>query len=68
VLLAAGAVAKAKISERRMRRLIAQAAGRLLHDRIRDADSADLRDLADAAARGDIGIAEAAQLALKIIR
>jgi LAO/AO transport system kinase len=68
VLLAAGAAAKAKIRERRMRRLIAQAAGRLLHDRIRDADSADLRDLADAAARGDIGIAEAAQLALKIIR
>ncbi len=67
-LLAAGAAAKAKIRERRMRRLIAQAAGRLVHDRIRDADTKAMRDLASASARGDIGIAEAAQQALKIIR
>jgi len=68
VLLAAGAVAKAKISERRMRRLIAQAAGRTVHDRIRDGAGGEMDDLVKAAASAEIGVAEAAQRALKIIR
>jgi len=57
---------KQKGRERRMRRLIAQAAGRVIHDRIRDADGSELERLAKAAAAGEIGIAEAAQRALKI--
>ena len=67
-LLAARAGDKAKSRERRMRRLIAQAAGRLVHDRIRDTDGGEIEGIVKAAASGDIGIAEAARRALKIIR
>jgi LAO/AO transport system kinase len=65
-LLAARAGDRAKNRARRMRRLIAQAAGRLLHDRMRDTAGDDMDDLARAAAAGDISIAEAAKRALKI--
>jgi LAO/AO transport system kinase len=53
--------------ERRMRRLIAQAAGRLVHDRLADHGGDDMERLIKAAAAGEIGIAEAAQRALKIV-
>jgi LAO/AO transport system kinase len=66
--LAAGAGAREKTRERRLRRLIAQAAGRLLHDRIRDADAADVDALVRDAGRGEIGIAEAAARALALVR
>ena len=52
---------------RRMRRLIAQAAGRLVHDQIGGRTGSDMDNLIKAAAAGEIGIAEAAQQALKII-
>lgn len=58
---------KQKTRERRMRRLIAESAGRVVHDRIRDAAGVELEGLIKTAASGDIGIAEAAQRALKII-
>ena len=48
-----------------MRRLIAQAAGRTIHDRIRDAGERELEGLVKAAAAGEIGIAEAAERALQ---
>jgi len=67
-LLATRAGNKAKSRERRMRRLIAQAAGRLVHDLIRDAASGEMESLVKAAASGEIGIAEAARRALKITR
>ena len=51
-----------------MRRLIAQAAGRMIDARIRDTDGDELERLVKAAASGEIGIAEAAQRALQIIR
>jgi len=65
-LLADRASDRQKSRERRMRRLIAQAAGRLVHDRLRDHDGAEMERLIKAAAAGDIGIAEAAERALKI--
>jgi LAO/AO transport system kinase len=55
-----------KRRERRMRRLIAQAAARTVHDRVRDAAGGEIDDLVKAAASGDIGIAAAAERALKI--
>jgi LAO/AO transport system kinase len=67
-LLATRAGDKEKSRERRMRRLIAQSAGRAVHDRIRDADSDEIEGLVRAAASGEIGIAEAAERALRIIR
>ncbi len=66
-LLASRAGDKEKNRQRRMRRLIAQAAGRAIHDRIRDAGERELEGLVTAAAAGEIGIAEAAERALKII-
>jgi LAO/AO transport system kinase len=66
-LLATRSGDKQKARERRMRRLIAQAAGRLVHDQIGSHVGADMERLIDAAAAGEIGIAEAAQRALKII-
>jgi len=66
-LLASRAGDKEKNRQRRMRRLIAQAAGRAIHDRIRDAGECELAGLVTAAAAGEIGIAEAAERALKII-
>ncbi len=65
-LLADRASDRQKSRERRMRRLIAQAAGRLVHDRLRDHTGAEMERLIKAAAAGDIGIAEAAERALKI--
>jgi LAO/AO transport system kinase len=58
---------KQKTRERRMRRLIAESAGRIVHDRIRDAAGGELEELVKTAASGEIGIGEAAQRALKII-
>ena len=58
---------KQKNRERRMRRLIAESAGRIVHDRIRDAAGGELEGLIKTAASGEIGIAEAAQRALKIV-
>jgi LAO/AO transport system kinase len=66
-LLAARAGGRHERRSRRIRRLIAQTAGRLIHDRIGDHTGGDIEHLIDAAAAGDIGIAEAAQQALKII-
>jgi len=59
---------KQKSRERRMRRLIAQAAGRTIHDVVRDADSGEMNALVKKAASGEIGITEATEQALKIIR
>jgi LAO/AO transport system kinase len=67
-LLAARAGDKQKARERRMRRLIAQAGSRLVHDRLRDHAGGEMEFLVKAAAAGDIGIAEAAEKALKIVR
>jgi LAO/AO transport system kinase len=66
-LLAARSGNKQKSRERRMRRLIAQAGGRLVHDQIGGHAGSDMKLLIEAAAAGEIGIAEAAQRALKII-
>jgi len=57
-----------KNRERRMRRLIAQAAGRVMHELVADAEGDEMERLVKAAASGEIGIAEAARGALKIIR
>jgi len=67
-LLTARAGNKNKNRERRMRRLIAQFASRVLADRIACAADAALDNLVKAAAAGEIGIAEAAQRALTIVR
>ncbi len=67
-LLVARAGDKQKARERRMRRLIAQAGSRLIHDRLRDHNGGEMDQLIAAAAAGEIGIAEAAEKALKIIR
>jgi predicted ATPase len=53
--------------ERRMRRLIAERAGRIVRDLVRNADSADLAHLVEAAASGEIGIDAAARRALKAV-
>jgi putative protein kinase ArgK-like GTPase of G3E family len=66
-LLAGRSGDRQKARERRMRRLIAQAAGRLVQDRIGRYAGSDMERLIEAAAAGEIGIAEAAQRALKII-
>jgi LAO/AO transport system kinase len=66
-LLAARSSDREKSRERRMHRLIAQAAGRLVHDQIGSHGGGDMKLLIEAAAAGDVGIAEAAQRALKII-
>ena len=50
-----------------MRRLIAESAGRIVHDLIRDAAGGELEELVKTAASGEIDIAEAAQRALKIV-
>jgi putative protein kinase ArgK-like GTPase of G3E family len=58
---------KKKTRERRMRRLIAQSAGRMVHDRICDAAGGELEGLVQAAATGEIGIVDAARRALKTV-
>jgi LAO/AO transport system kinase len=67
-VLQARAVDKAGSREQRMRRLIAQCAGRAVSNRVRDAVDADMQAIVQAAASGEIGIAEAADRALNIIR
>jgi LAO/AO transport system kinase len=66
-LLAGRTSDKQKARERRMRRLIAQAGSRLIYDRLRDHAGGEMEDLIKAAASGEIGIADAAQRALKVI-
>ncbi len=66
-LLAARAGDKAKNRERRMRRLIAQVASRMIGDRMREMTGPEMEVLVKKAAAGDIGIAEAAREALKSI-
>lgn len=66
-LLASRAGDRQATHRRRLRRLIAQAAGRLVHDRIGSYAGGDLDDLVNAAAAGEIGITEAAQRALKLV-
>jgi LAO/AO transport system kinase len=67
-LLAARAGDKGKSRERRIRRLIAQSAGRTVEEVIAESVSAGMEDLIKKAASGEIGIAEAAERALQIIR
>jgi LAO/AO transport system kinase len=69
----AGRLAKAKtdkdkIRERRMRRLIAYAAGRAIDEAIRNSTGGEIDALVRKAATGDIGISEAATRALSLIR
>jgi LAO/AO transport system kinase len=66
--LAGSASDKQKRRERRMRRLIADRAGRIVRYLVRDADGGDLARLVEAAASGEIDIAEAAARALSRIR
>jgi len=66
-LLAGRTSDKQKARERRARRLIAQAGSRLIYDRLRDHAGGEMEDLIKAAASGEIGIADAAQRALKVI-
>ena len=66
-LLAARAGDKHHARARRMRRLMAQHAARLVQDRIGDHTGDEMERLIKAAASGDIGITEAAQQALKIV-
>jgi len=65
--LAAGAGNKQKRRERRMRRLIADRAGRIIRDLVGDADGGNLADLVHATASGEIGIDAAARRALKAV-
>jgi LAO/AO transport system kinase len=65
--LATGAGDKRKRREQRMRRLIADGAGRVARDLVRDADGGDLAQLVEAAAAGEIGIDAAARRALKAV-
>jgi len=65
--LAAGAGDKQKRRERRMRRLIADRAGRIIRDLVGDADGGNLADLVHATASGEIGIDAAARRALKAV-
>ncbi len=67
-LLATRAADKAKSRERRMRRLIAQAAARAMAERIRDLDNVEIGDLVKAVASGEIGVADAAERAVSLFR
>lgn len=51
-----------------MRRLIAQAAGRIVHDQVGRHAGDGMDNLVKAAASGEIGVAEAALEALKVVR
>jgi LAO/AO transport system kinase len=64
-LLVCRAADKSQSRQRRIRRLIAQAAGRAVAERIRDLSGGGIDDLVKAAASGEIGVAEAAERALK---
>jgi LAO/AO transport system kinase len=65
--LAASAGDKRRRRERRMRRLIADCAGRIVRGLIRDAGD-ELADLVQAAASGEIGVDAAARRALRTVR
>jgi LAO/AO transport system kinase len=65
--LAASAGDKRSRRERRMRRLIADCAGRIVRDLIRDAGD-ELADLVQAAASGEIGVDTAARRPLRAVR
>lgn len=65
--LAASAGDKRSRRERRMRRLIADCAGRIVRDLIRDAGD-ELADLVQAAASREIGVDAAARRALRTVR
>jgi len=65
--LAASAGDKRSRRERRMRRLIADCAGRIVRGLIRDAGD-ELADLVQAAASGEIGVDAAARRALRTVR
>jgi len=65
--LAAGTGDKRSRRERRLRRLIADCAGRFVRDLIRDAGD-ELADLVQAAASGEIGVDAAARRALRTVR
>jgi LAO/AO transport system kinase len=66
-LLAGRTSDKQKARERRMRRLIAQAGSRLIYYGLHDHAGGEMEDLIKAAASCVIGIADAAQRALKVI-
>jgi LAO/AO transport system kinase len=66
-LLAGSAGDKRKNRERRMRRLIAQAATRIIDERLGDLHCVDMDVLVRKVAAGEIGIGEAAQAALKMV-
>jgi len=59
---------KQKNRERRMRRLIAESASRKVRDLIGDAAGLEMEHLVQAASSGEIGIAEAAERALTLMR
>ena len=63
--LAAGAKTPQKSRMRRMRRLIAASASRLVRDLIQNSESDKIDDLAKTASTGEIGIGDAARRALK---
>jgi GTPase len=65
--LAASAGDKRNRREQRMRRLIAESAGRIVRDLIRDADGGELARLVQAAASGEIGMDAAARRALRTV-
>jgi LAO/AO transport system kinase len=67
-LLASRAGDKRANRERRMRRLIAQAATRIIDERLRDLRGGEIDALVKKVAAGDLGIAEAAQQTLRIVR
>ena len=67
-LIAARAGDKARNRERRMRRLIAQAAGRAVDESIRNATDSEINAIVKEAAAGGVGVAEAAVRALSLIR
>ena len=67
-LIAARAGDKARNRERRMRRLIAQAAGRAIDESIRNATDSEINAIVKEAAAGGVGVAEAAVRALSLIR
>ncbi len=64
-LLAAGARDRKRNRERRIRRLIAESAGRMVHEYISAAVGGEMADLVKAAASGEIAITAAARRALK---
>ncbi len=59
---------KQKSRQRRLRRLIAQTASRLMNDRMREFSGDAMDELMRKAATGEIGIAEAAAQALSLVR